>query len=595
MNIFERIAALRDQMKLNQIDAYLITGTDPHLSEYTPDAWKTREWISGFTGSFGKVLVTRKNVLLWTDTRYFIQAIDEISQFGIELMKDRVSGSISLEHWISMNLLAGEVLAVDGKTLTVAEALNLSDKIAAKGIQFNSELDLVSSIWVDRPSSGPSHVVEHAVEYAGRSRVEKLNLVRQILAEKNLDGCILSALDDIAWLLNIRGNEIQYTPLVTAYCYLDQEDCLFFIQGDRLSKPLYELLIKDGITFIDYSEFYSFLARIPAGRIQIDPIRTNYSIFQKINVNCQPVFEVGTVTRLKAIKNNHEIEQIKNAHLKDGAAMVNSIFWITQYVDKKELSEVLIGRKLNEFRSLQPGYAGESFHPIVGYGAHGAIVHYHATEATDSKIKSGNILLIDSGGQYLDGTTDITRTIILGSPSHQQKVDFTICLKAHIALATAVFPAGTRGYSLDTITRKPLWDNYLNYGHGTGHGIGFYLSVHEGPMSIRSEYNDERIEAGHLMSNEPGLYREKEYGIRTENVLLCKHSASGPFGDFLCFETISLCPIDKQLILPELMNDVELNWLNDYHALVFHSISPLLQDECTIKWLKIQCEPILVS
>lgn len=582
-------------MRLHQIDAYLITGTDPHLSEYTPDAWKTREWITGFTGSYGKVLVTREKVLLWTDTRYFIQAIDEISQFGIELMKDRVSGSISLENWIVMNLRAGAIVAVDGKTLSVAEAINLSDKITAKGIQFNSELDLVSSIWVDRPLAGHSRVVEHAIEYAGRSRVEKLNQVREILTKRNLEGCILSALDDIAWLLNIRGNEIQYTPLVTAYCYIDQENCLFFIQTVKLSKALNELLLKDGIKIFDYHEFYTFLERIKAESVQIDPVRTNYLIFQKVKVICQPVFEVGTVTRLKAIKSDHEIEQIKNAHLKDGAAMVNSIYWITQQFDKIKLSEVLIGHKLNEFRSQQQGYTGESFHPIVGYGAHGAIVHYHATDATDSTIQSGNLLLIDSGGQYLDGTTDITRTITLGQPSHQQKVDFTICLKAHIALATAVFPTDTRGYSLDTITRKPLWDNYLNYGHGTGHGIGFYLSVHEGPMSIRSEFNDERIEAGHLMSNEPGLYREKEYGIRTENVIVCKKSLSGPFGDFLCFETLSLCPIDKQLILPDLMNTVELKWLNDYHALVFHSISPLLQEECTIKWLMMQCEPIQVT
>lgn len=595
MYVIERINALRDQMRINHIDAYLVTGTDPHLSEYTPDAWKTREWISGFTGSYGKVLITFDKALLWTDTRYFLQAVDELTGTGIELMKERIPDCISIEEWMITFLKAGQTLGLNGQTVTVGETTQLKAKLDAKGIFLESSLDLVRNIWNDRPLIPKSIVEEHPIELAGKSRLEKISLVRQYLETNNLNACLITSLDDLAWLFNIRGKEIQYTPLVTAYAYVDLSSCVLFIQTSKLTGHLERKLAEEGIEILDYNEFHSFAGRMENKKIRIDPIRTNYEIFQLIKNKNDINLGVSVTTKLKAVKSALEIENIRNAHLKDGAAMVNSIFWIIHNIDKELITERTIGKKLNEFRSLQPLFKGDSFHPIVGYGAHGAIVHYHATEKTDSTVLTDNLLLIDSGGQYLDGTTDITRTIALGLPTQEQKADFTLCLKAHISLATTLFPKGTKGYSLDAITRKSLWDNCLNYGHGTGHGIGYFLSVHEGPMSIRSEYNDEQILEGYLMSNEPGIYREGAYGIRTENVILCKHFSTGPYGDFLCFETLSLCPIDKNLITPDLLNDIEIKWLNQYHEAVYQNISPLITDEFVKVWLKKQCEPILVT
>jgi Xaa-Pro aminopeptidase len=580
------------QMEKQQIDAWLITGSDPHLSEYTPDRWKTREWISGFSGSYGKVLVTSDRVLLWTDTRYFIQAIDEIKGFGIELMKDRVPDAISVESWILDYLKAGNTLGLDGSAISTLEAAQLCDKLAAKGVIFRYDIVLVSEIWLDQPDIPSKQAYDYPVEYAGKSRSNKLVSLRNDLLSRNLDSIVVSMLDDVAWILNIRGNEIPYTPLIYAYCYVDQEKAWLFINPSKLSASFRTILEKDGISIRTYDEFVPFLELLTNKRIQVDTIRTNYKISKALLANNEVDPSVSPVTLMKAIKSREEILNIKNAHVKDGAAMANSLFWLFQSIGKEKITEISVGQKLNEFRLSQALSQGDSFHPIIGYGPHGAIVHYHATNQTNLDILPDNLLLIDSGGQYLDGTTDLTRTISLGIPTQNQREDFTLCLKAHIALATAIFPVGTKGYSLDSITRKPLWDKAINYGHGTGHGIGCFLSVHEGPMSIRAEFNNEPIREGHLLSNEPGIYREGEYGIRIENVMFCKKFTSNEFGDFLCFETVSFCPIDRHLIDIDMLNSDELRWINHYHESVYRNISPLLSEGDVLRWLKLQCEPL---
>jgi Xaa-Pro aminopeptidase len=587
-----RINRLRNLMKERQADACLITGADPHLSEYTPDNWKTREWISGFTGSYGKVLVTLDQALLWTDTRYFLQVEQELNGTGIELMKDRVPGTISVEEWLLANLESGSRVFTNGLAISASEAEQIVSKLGAKGISFHLDTDLVGEIWLDRPRSPICQAYEHPANFAGKTRLQKIELVRQTLKSGNLDSIIITQLDDLAWLFNLRSDEILYTPLVTAYGYIALREAFLFIDPGKLTVNLRDALRRDGIIIESYDSFLTFLTRIKDQRVQFDPIRTNALIFKLISPSNTLERSLSIVTHLKAVKDRVEIENIKTAHIKDGAAMVYSLFWIYQNIDKEVITEISLGKKLKEFRSRQPHFKGESFHPIVGYGSHGAIVHYHATQESNRIINPDNLLLIDSGGQYLDGTTDITRTISIGSPSQKQKEDFTTCLKGHIALAKAIFPEGTKGYSLDAFARKHLWDRGINYGHGTGHGIGYFLGVHEGPMSIRTEFNDEPIREGHLLSNEPGIYRTDEYGIRIENVLLCVRHSSSDFGNFLTFETISFCPIDKKLIISELLSSEEIKWVNHYHETVYSKISPLIIDAGVLQWLKEQCAPL---
>lgn len=590
--IIERISRLRSLMRERRADGYLITGTDPHLSEYTPENWKTREWISGFTGSYGKVVVTQEYALLWTDTRYFLQAEQELDGTGIILMKDRISGAISAEEWMIGNLITGSSVFTDGSTISADEASLMNSKLSAKGITFRMDSDLVGEIWVDRPISPIRQSYEHPEMFACRSRKQKIESVREMLKQGNLDATIISQLDDLAWLFNLRSDEILYTPLVTAYGYVDINQVYLFIDPSKLTLDLRNALLSEDIAIESYDSFFLFLKRIVNQRIQFDPLRTNALIYNQVFASNSLQPSLSIITHLKAIKSQGEIENIKNAHIKDGVAMAHSLYWINHIFDKEAITEISVGNKLNEFRSRQPNFMGDSFHPIVGFAAHGAIVHYHATPDSDYTLKRDNLLLIDSGGQYLDGTTDLTRTISLGSVTQKQKEDFTTCLKGHIALATAIFPVGTKGYSLDAIARKYLWDKGINYGHGTGHGIGYFLSVHEGPMSIRTEFNNEPIREGHLISNEPGIYRPEEYGIRIENVLLCKSHSTTEFGNFLCFETISFCPVDKNLIILELLSNEEIKWINNYHETVYSKISPLIDETDVMEWLKEQCAPL---
>ena len=591
MKVLERITSHRNLMRENNIDAYIINGNDPHLSEYVPEKWKVREWISGFTGSYGRVVVTLEKSALWTDSRYFLQAETELKGSGIIMMKDRQPDTISYEDWILSELPSNSVVGIDGLTISTSDGKKLTDKLSAKGIVLKHDLDMVSAIWINRPAEPKNTAYNYDIKFAGISRSEKVEMIRQQLIEKGSDATVISMLDDLAWTFNIRGQDIEYNPLVAAYGYIDRERAIIFIDSDKIVNELKAKLISEGIELMEYEALIPFLQNFSSNTIYLDPDRTNSLISHSIPNSCQLIEGLSIPTLLKSVKNECEIAGMKEAHKRDGIAMINFLYWIELNIGKEKISELDICAKLREFRSKQEYYKGESFHSIVGYREHGAIVHYHVTEETNLTIEPNGILLIDSGGQYLDGTTDITRTIALGKVTRQQQNDFTLVLKGMIQLAKAIFPIQTKGASLDVLARKALWDNCLNYGHGTGHGVGHFLCVHEGPMSIRQDLNQESIREGNILSNEPGIYREGEYGIRIENLILCRKEKQTEFGNFLAFDTLTICPIDKKLIHVKLLTDEELGWLNDYHNRIITELSSYLEP-AVLEWLKIQCSPL---
>ena len=591
MNIIERITSLRNLMLIKGIDGYLIYGTDPHLSEYVPDEWCTRAWISGFTGSYGKVAITQKGAALWTDSRYFIQAESQLSGTGIVMIKDRRSDTISVDQWMQKELKTGSVVATDGLTISATEANTLEQKLCANGIKLELYEDLVSLIWENRPSPSHDLIFDYPLSFAGLSRSEKLSQIRNRLTLTGAEATIICQLDDLAWSFNLRGSDIIYNPLFSGYGYVDHHRAILFIEDIKVPTALRDDLEREGVGIMNYESIFSLLEEFMPKKFYLDPDRTNSLIYRSISRQLKVIDGLGIPTLLKSIKNEVEISGMRAAHIHDGVAMVKFLHWFDEHFKKEIITELSISNKLREFRAEQPFFIGESFSSIVGFGSHGAIVHYSATSETDIEVLPDGILLFDSGGQYLDGTTDITRTISTGIVTSQQKKDFTLVLKGMIQLAKAVFPENTKGYSLDILARKDLWNNGLNYGHGTGHGVGHYLSVHEGPMAIRQEYNGEPICAGQIITNEPGLYREGEYGIRIENVLLCKDECKSDFGRFLSFDTLTLCPIDLKLVNVQLLTDEERIWINSYHERVLAELESGLNKDLLI-WLKSHCTPI---
>ena len=591
MKVIDRITLLRNLMKEKGIDAYLIHGTDPHLSEYVPEAWRTREWISGFTGSYGKVAVTLDHAALWTDSRYFIQAETQLTGSGIEMIKDRQVDTIAVDKWLVQELKPESVVALDGLTISAADAEILEQKLGANGITLVLDMDLVSSIWENRPAFPQSPVADYPVLFAGISRAEKLAQIRNRLTESKAEATLICQLDDLAWSFNLRGNDIIYNPVFTGYGYVDLQQAILFVEDGKVSQELKGDLEREGVCVMRYESIFLFLEKLDPLPFYLDHDRTNSLIYRTITKYCEVINGLSVPTLLKSVKNKVEIAGMREAHVRDGVALVNFLYWFEKNFDKERITELSFAEKLRVFRAEQAHFMGESFCPIVGFGSHGAIVHYSATTESDIEILPDGILLFDTGGQYLDGTTDITRTIATGNVSLKQQTDFTLVLKGTIQLAKAIFPEHTKGYSLDILARKALWNNGLNYGHGTGHGVGHYLSVHEGPMAIRQEYNAEPIRAGQILSDEPGLYRTDEYGIRVENVLVCKVEPLVGSGNFLSFDTLTLCPIDRKLVNKQLMTSEELNWLNTYHARVISELGPRLKPT-VLNWLIIQCAPI---
>lgn len=587
-NIPERIAALREAMKQHKIDAYIIPTSDPHMSEYPADCWKYREWISGFTGSAGTVIITADKAGLWTDSRYFLQASTQLEGTGIELFKMMLPETPTIPEFLTHELKEGQTVGLNGETYSLADARSLEKALAEKEIKLNTNASLIDPIWKERPAIPEAPMFEMPVELSGKSTEDKLIDINKMLHKAGADCTILSALDEVAWTFNIRGTDVAYNPVVISYAFVSEKESVLFVNPKKIPAEIAEHLKKEGVTLADYGMLATFLSRLPERtRVFIDSKRTNVAIYNALPKSSILIEGISPANHLKSIKNEAEIKGFRNAVLKDGIAMTKFYFWLEKMLKAGEkVTELSAAAKLTALRSEQPQYVMDSFACISSYGPHGAVVHYSPTPETDTELKTDSLYLLDSGAQYLDGTTDITRTIALcDEPSEQMKKDFTRALKGTIGIAKCKFPAGIRGCLIDAFARKALWDAGINYLHGTCHGIGHCLNVHEGPQSIRMEENPVILEPGMVMSDEPAMYRPGEYGIRTENMILIREDSETEFGKFLGFETLTLCYIDTKLVIPSMLSVREHAWLNKYHQMVYDLVSPHLNEE-EKAWLK---------
>ena len=590
--INNRIAALRAHIAQEQIQAFIIPSTDPHLSEYVAPHWQSREWISGFTGSAGTVVVTAKDAGLWTDSRYFLQAARQLEGTCITLYKEMLPESPNIPEFLSAHLQEGDCVGIDGKMFSAEEVEHLQKELKKSGIRIKSIADPIQLLWTDRPAMPLAPAFVYDTKYAGMSFTEKLPAVRQAMEAAGADSLLLSALDEIAWLLNIRGNDVHCNPVVVSYLLIEKDKVNYFVQPQKVTPELTEYFNVNGISVHPYEEIGDYLNSFNAHSILMNPAKTNYAIYSAIRPGCLIINGASPVALLKAIRNKQEIAGIHAAMQRDGVALVKFLKWLDEAVPAGKETEISVDKKLHTFRAAQPLYMGESFDTIAGYKEHGAIVHYEATPETDVTLKSEGFLLLDSGAQYLDGTTDITRTIALGPLTEEEKTDYTLILKGHIALAMAVFPEGTRGAQLDVLARMPIWKERMNYLHGTGHGVGHFLNVHEGPQSIRMNENPVALQPGMVTSNEPGVYKAGSHGIRTENLVLTVPAGEGMFGKYLKFETLTLCPICRKGIIKELLTAEEIGWLNDYHRTVYEKLSPDLNND-EREWLKEACKAVI--
>lgn len=590
-SIKERMHALRMTFNPNSIRAFIIPSTDPHLSEYVAPHWKSREWISGFTGSAGTVVITMKEAGLWTDSRYFLQAAEQLEGSGITLYKEMLPETPSIIEFLRRHLKPGESVSIDGKMFSVQQVEQMKEELAPYSLQVDIFGDPLKNIWEDRPSMPDSPAFIYDIKYAGVSCEQKVAAIRAELKKKGVDALFLSALDEIAWTLNLRGNDVHCNPVVVSYLLITQEDVFYFIAPEKVTQEVEAYLKEQHVSLKGYDDVESFLNTFTAKNILIDPKKTNYAIYSAINPECNIIRGEAPVASMKAIRNEQEIAGVHAAMQRDGVALVKFLKWLEEAVPSGKETELSIDRMLHEFRAQQPLYMGESFDTIAGYKEHGAIVHYSATPETDIPLQSKGFLLLDSGAQYLDGTTDITRTIALGELTDEEKIDYTLILKGHIALAMAKFPVGTRGAQLDVLARMPIWSHGMNFLHGTGHGVGHFLSVHEGPQSIRMNENPVVLQPGMVTSNEPGVYKAGSHGIRTENLTLVCKDREGMFGEYLKFETITLCPICKKGIIKEMLTADEIKWFNDYHRSVYEKLSPDLNEE-EKEWLRVATSAI---
>jgi Xaa-Pro aminopeptidase len=582
-------------MKENGIDAYLIFNTDPNLGEYLPDHWRIITWLTGFTGSAATVIVTDSFAGLWTDSRYFIQAQRELWDSGFHFMKPALDGKSDYIFWLSENLLNDSTVGVDGKTLSVLNLRIIARSLDQKGIKLITTADLISGIWENRPEMPDLPAFDFPVIYAGKERITKIAEVRAQMKDRKIDYHLLTSVDDIMWLLNIRGNDVPYSPLLLSFAIVGEDQVLLFTDEAKVPFRLASEFDRIGIVILPYEETDGVLSSLSVdSSILITPAMTSESLYKSIPQGMRIIEDISIPGTLKAVKNTVEIENIGKVMIKDGIALTKFFHWFENRIVSVLTTELSLTEKLNFFRFELAGYVGPSFGSIVAWNEHGALPHYTATPETDSVIGDLGILLVDSGGQYLNGTTDITRTVAIGKPSSGQKKDFTLVLKGNINLAMAKFPHGTKGIQLDILARKALWKQGINYGHGTGHGVGFCLNVHEGPQSISPADRTESrtvIEAGMLISDEPAVYRESEYGIRIENLILCYEDEETEFGQFLKFDTVSLCYIDKSLIDISFLDNKEIDWLNNYHAEVYEKLSPFLSNS-EQQWLKGKTDPL---
>lgn len=587
---FPHLEALRDLMRSKHIDAVIIPGTDPHQSEYPSEHWKFRDYVSGFTGSNGTAVVTLDDAGLWTDSRYFLQAAEQLEGSGFTLHKENIPGEPTVLEWLGEVLDEDAVVGVDGRLFSLIEANRIEMFCAQNGFMFAPDFRAAEAIWTDRPARPMNPAFVHDEALAGEDVESKISRVVDALDAADADGLLITALDEIAWLLNLRGSDVDYTPVVIAFAYVSEDERVLFIDSEKVTSEVKDHLKKYRVKIKDYDDIEKFLGKISStATVMVDPNRVSDALGQAMI--CNKTYMASPVIALKGVKNECQIAGFRQAMLYDGAAMVRMMMWLEQNV-ANGITEMDVDCRLQQERAAYASNRGDSFHMIAGYKDHGAIVHYEATDESAYTLAPEGLLLIDTGGQYLEGTTDITRTISLGNPTAAEKHDYTLILKGHLALARAVFPKGTMGVQLDVLARGPLWNEGMTYLHGTGHGVGHFLGCHEGPQSIRMEANPTPLELGMVTSNEPGIYKTGEYGIRTENLLLCVPACSNEeWGEFYKFESLTLFPYDTTLMDMDMLSREEVKQINDYHAMVCERLRPLLNaDEA--QWLEQKCKSI---
>jgi len=585
--ICERVERLRKFLQEHHLGAYIFPSTDPHCGEYIPNHWMTREWISGFNGSAGTAVVTLEDAALWTDSRYFLAASEQLEGTPFQLMKLKIPGTPSIAEWLSQVLPKGTCVGMDGWVNTIADVRDMSEELEFHDLKLELGNDPAEQLWEERPALPDLPIEIQPLEFAGETTSSKLERLRKAMRDLHVEGTIVSQLDEIAWLCNLRGQDVHCNPVFVGYMIVTQEVTILYVNSQKLTSEVRNYLKEQNIQQKEYGEILEDLKHYREDSLVIDPSTSNWELIAHLP-ECKVVEHNSIIAPMKAIKNEAEIQGYRNAMLRDGIAMVKFLKWLKPAVEAGGETEISVDEKLTSLRAQQPLYRGTSFDTIAGYGHHGAIVHYEATPETDIPLEPRGLLLLDSGAQYQDGTTDITRTIALGPLTEQEKIDYTLVLRGHIRLAMCKFPAGSSGTQIDVCARYAMWQEGVNYLHGTGHGVGSYLNVHEGPHQIRMNYMPAPLWAGMTVTNEPGIYRAGSHGVRTENTMLITHYKEGEFGEFLQLEALTLCPIDKTPILREMMQQDEIQYLNEYHQRVYRELAPHLNEE-ERAWLEDAC------
>ncbi|MDV3560055.1 Xaa-Pro aminopeptidase [Elizabethkingia anophelis] len=573
----EKIAALRSAMHNNNIDAFIVYSADPHMSEYLPQEWQERSWLSGFTGSAGFVVITKDKAGLWTDGRYFTQAPIELEGSGIDLFKDGIEGTPNYIDWIISEIPAGGKVAVNALATSHSNWEALDTKFSAKNISL-TDLPLLKEIWTDRGTAAKNPIYVHPVERAGQSVQNKIAAIRQKMEDQHADVHIISSLDDVAWTLNLRGSDVQSNPVFLGYIVLSKNDAILFTDFEKLDTEARRQMDDAGVKMMPYDEFFNHLKQIKQQNILVSP-NSNQSVFDTLKDANTFIKAAVPGNLMKAQKNEAELEGFRTVMVRDGVAMVKFLYWLTHQAGKESMNEYSIGEKLRGFRAEGANFVGESFSSIIGYKGNGAIIHYSAKAEGSKEVTNDSSILVDSGGQYLEGTTDITRTLALGAVTYEFKKDSTLVLQGMIRLSMVKFPKGTRGVQLDAFARLPLWMAGKDYNHGTGHGVGSFMNVHEGPQSIRKDLNPQELLPGMVLSNEPGYYVVNQYGIRHENLIAVREAEKTEWNTFYEFETLTLCPFFKDTIVKDILSADEIQWLNSYHKTCEEKLAPHLEGE----------------